>query len=280
MGRLDRKYGDPTKITDVVINAIQNFRPIREGENRKLLEFITVVEDGYRGLKRLGLEAEITTTSSVSVIERKLPNDIKKESSKIVCSSVEPVDKSNKFPALLTFLLDQRKIIEYETSDLRATSQTVKGSTHYTATAQKPTEDVEDKRFNTSPPKCLIHEKGVHWTSECKTFLAKPVEERKQLLKTKGACCSCLRPGHRFQDCKRKKACGKNNCTYRHHRILHEDNAISESATWSRACGSVNACSAIKDTVCLLQIQKIKFEEKLCQCYVGQRRFIVLYNER
>jgi len=77
--QLDSKYGDPTKITDIVINAIQNFRPIREGENRKLLEFITVVEDGYRDLKWLGLEAEIMMTSSVSIIERKLPNDIKKE---------------------------------------------------------------------------------------------------------------------------------------------------------------------------------------------------------
>ena len=115
MGATRQKIRRPDKITDVVINAIQNFRPIREGENRKLREFITVVEHGYRDLKRLGLEAEITTTSSVSIIERKLPNDIKKEWSKIVCSSVQSVDKSNKFPVLLAFLLDQRKIIEYET---------------------------------------------------------------------------------------------------------------------------------------------------------------------
>ena len=123
--RLDRKYGDPTKLTDVVINTIQNFKSIKEGENRKLLKFITVVEDGYRDLQRLGLEAEITTTSSVSIIERKLPNDIKKEWSKIVCSNAEPINRSNRFPSLLTFLLDQRKIIEYETAELRATNQTV-----------------------------------------------------------------------------------------------------------------------------------------------------------
>lgn len=279
--RLDRKYEDPTKIMDVVINAIQNFRPIREGESRKLLEFITVVEDGYRDLKRLGLEAEITTTSSVSIIERKLPNDIKKEWSKIVCSSTDPVDKSNKFPALLKFLQDQRKIIEYETSDLRSASQApVKGFTHYTANAQNPDEDTEDKRLTTNPPKCLIHEKGVHWTSECKSLLAKSVDERKQLLKTKGACWSCLRTGHRARDCKRKKACGKNNCTQRHHHpILHEDKPIIESASGREASGSVSACRTTKDNICLLQIQKIKSKKKLGQRYVGQRRIIVLYNE-
>ena len=43
-----------------------------------------------------------------------------------------------------------------------------------------------------------------------------------------------------------------------HHPILHEDKPIIESATWSRESGSVKVCSATKDTVCLLQIQKIK----------------------
>ena len=135
--------------------------------------------------------------SPVSIIERKLPNDIKKEWSNIVCSSVEPINRSNRFPSLLTFLLDQRKIIEYETAELRATGSTVKGLTHYTAALQRTTEDVGNKHL-TSPPKCLIHEKGMHWTSECKVFLTKPVEERKELLKMKGACWSCLKPGNRF----------------------------------------------------------------------------------
>ena len=257
--RLDRKYGDPTKITDVVINAIQNFKSdsIKEGENRKLLEFITVVEDGYRDLQRVGLEAEITTTSSVSIIERMLPNDIKKEWSKIVCFSVEPINRSNRFPSLLTFLLDQRKIIEYETAELRATNQTVRGLTHYTAALQKTIEDVGNKGL-TSPPKCLIHEKGMHWTSECKVFLAKPVEERKQLLKMKGACWSCLKPGHRSRDCRRKKTCGKNSCNERHHPTLHEDKPTTESVRSNEVLGSAIACNTAEGYSCLLQVQKIK----------------------
>ena len=65
--RLDEKYGDPTKVVDVTMNAIQNRRNIKDGENNRLIELIKVVEDGYRDLKRLGrLEKEITTTSSVT----------------------------------------------------------------------------------------------------------------------------------------------------------------------------------------------------------------------
>ena len=49
--RLDEKYGDPTKVVDVIMNAIQNTRNIRDGEKNRLLELINVVEDGYRDLK-------------------------------------------------------------------------------------------------------------------------------------------------------------------------------------------------------------------------------------
>ena len=34
--RLDEKYGDPAKVADVVMCAIHNIKPIREGENKKI----------------------------------------------------------------------------------------------------------------------------------------------------------------------------------------------------------------------------------------------------
>lgn len=150
------KYGDPTKITDIVINAIQNFKTLREGESRKLLELISTVEDGFNDLKRLGLEKEITTTSSVSIIKRKLPNDLKEEWSKIVCST--KIDKSNKFPTLLAFLREQRKIVEYEKSELRTSNQT-KETTHHITVAQRSREARNSSK-----------KKGTHGTSECKVF--------------------------------------------------------------------------------------------------------------
>ena len=76
--RLDEKYGDPAKLTDAIINTIQDIRPIKEGENKRFIEFVDAVEDGYKDLKRLGLERQVTTTSSVSIIERKLPANIKR----------------------------------------------------------------------------------------------------------------------------------------------------------------------------------------------------------
>ena len=77
--RLDEKYGDPAKLTDTIVNTIQNIRPIKEEENKRFIQLVDAVEDGYKDPKRLGLEREITTTSSVNIIERILPANIKRE---------------------------------------------------------------------------------------------------------------------------------------------------------------------------------------------------------
>ena len=115
--RLDDKYGDPV---NVIIDSIRRTKIIREGEDKRLVEFVNVLEDGYRGLKRLGLEADITTASSVSITELKLPMDIRREWAKTVSLEASMIDKMNKFPRLLRFLLNQKRAIEYDCAALRA----------------------------------------------------------------------------------------------------------------------------------------------------------------
>ena len=244
--RLHEKYGDPTKVVDVIMNAIQNTRNIRDGEKNRLIELINVVEDGYRDLKRLGLEKEITTTSSVSVIEKKLPTDVKKEWAKFVSSDHSTVVKTDKFPSLLKFLLNQKRAIEYENAELRNDSQ-VKGFVHLS--------EKNDSKVTTSygkPSKCLCHKGANHLTPECRVYLSKSIEERKGILKEKGACWSCLKRGHRIQKCRNKNVCGVNGCTRRHHATLHEEkHEINVPA-------SANTCNNKSIDTCLLQVQRIQ----------------------
>ena len=257
--RLDEKYGDPAKVADVVMCAIQNMKPIREGENKKFVEFINVIDDGYRDLRRLGLEKEITTTSSVSIIERKLPNDVKREWAKLISSEHSPVDKRDKFPSLLRFLLEQKQAIEYENAELRSNSNlSVKGSLHYLEKRDDKVAIPEGqgtsryKRNN-----CLYHEGANHWTNECRLYLSKPVQERRDALKEKGACWSCLKRGHRIQDCRVKKPCGVNDCNRFHHKTLHEEEQDKKSpSNIVSANGIASVCNNETET-CLLQIQKI-----------------------
>ena len=250
--RLDEKYGDPAKVADVIIDGIKRFRMLREGEDKRFVKFVTLIEDGFRDLKRLGLETEITTTSSVSMIEKALPPDIKRKWSELVSSRDSPVDKSNKFPSLLEFLQGQRSAIEYESATLRATSsnQCHKGTAHCTGSSTE-----EKKEDNKEPrPKCLIHDNDRHWTSNCRLYQAKTIDAKKNLLKEKRACWSCLKPGHRQRTCRMKRDCGVNGCTRRHHPSIHENN----ESTPQQATASANVCNNSNIDTCLLQVQRVE----------------------
>ena len=41
------QYGDPAKITDVIINSIQRVKAIKQGEDKGLVEFVEIIESGY-----------------------------------------------------------------------------------------------------------------------------------------------------------------------------------------------------------------------------------------
>ena len=44
--RLDEKYGDPAKVADIVMCAIQDMKPIRGGENKKIVPCFLTSSDG------------------------------------------------------------------------------------------------------------------------------------------------------------------------------------------------------------------------------------------
>ena len=177
--RLDETYGDPAKITDVIINSIQRVKAIKEGEDKRFVEFVEVIESGYRDLLRLGLEKEITTTSSVSIIEKRLPADIRREWARLVSSDSSSVDKKNKFPGLLKFLLNQKRAIEYDLSDLRMSgSQAGQQSVHCAhAVAEDLKENKQQPFEGKSSSACQFHNSASHGTNECQLYLSKTCGE-------------------------------------------------------------------------------------------------------
>ncbi|XP_067030426.1 uncharacterized protein [Acropora muricata] len=249
--RLDEKYGAPAKVADVIIDGIRRTRIIREGEEKRFVEFVEIVEDGYRDLKRLGLESEITTTSSVSIIEKKLPADIRRKWAEIVSADNSIVDKTNKFPSLLKFLHSQRGAIEYDTASLRVPAGPVKALIHHTTAKEEI--DIKDQRMTQG--KCLIHEGGKHSTEQCKVYSSKSFDEKRTLLKEKNACWSCLKVGHRSRVCRAKRICNIKDCPLTHHPSLHEERQMPNISSTS---GSTNVCSNTETDTCLLQVQKIK----------------------
>ena len=75
----------------------------------------------YRDLFCMKLDKEMSHNAVVSMIEEKLPKDIGLEWVKEVAKTGSSVKDDNKFPFLLKFLLEQRRIIEFQSADLRNT---------------------------------------------------------------------------------------------------------------------------------------------------------------
>ncbi len=60
-----------------------------------------------------------------------------------------------------------------------------------------------------------------HKLDDCKDFAGKTLEERIQVVMRRGLCLSCLKTGHRRQDCKSDNKCKEEGCGRRHHSLLH-----------------------------------------------------------
>ena len=234
------------RLADVIIGNVQRVKAMKEGENKRFVEFVDLVDNGYQNLLRMGLKKEIMTTSSVSIIEKKLPAQIRKYWAKLVSSDTSSVNKKDKFPSLLKFLRNQKRAIEYE---FRASQS------HSLAVHHARPGDITEKehRFeNRANGKCPFHDYAEHNTSKRRLYLSKTWEERMNMFKERRACWSCLKIGHHLRDCRSRKVCGENGCIRTHHRTLHDANHKSNVSATARACTTA-AC----DT-CLRLQQRIK----------------------
>ena len=93
---------------------------IREGDDKRFIDLVDIVEKGCRDLLRVGIEREISNTSPVS-------KDIRREWSREVNRTNSKVEESNKSPYLPNFLLEQKRTIEYESMSLRTGGAPIKG---------------------------------------------------------------------------------------------------------------------------------------------------------
>lgn len=70
---------------------------------------------------------------------------------------------------------------------------------------------------------CFLCGRQEHPLWKCVEFKALNPEKRLELAREKSICFSCLIPAkHDWRACSRKSQCGFNNCTGRHHQLLHE----------------------------------------------------------
>ena len=251
--RLDEEYGDPSQMVDLIMNEIKRFR-LPNNDKKKLLEFIDVIEMGYHDLKYLDMEKEMSNAGTVSIIEGKLPEVIREKWAERVSKDGSEVDKKDKFPHLLKFLLEVKRTTKYMTADIRDQSRSSEPKVHHVAANQRKEQTSRQSERHeqaSRPAMCLLHGAGEHSTADCGDFKAMSMDQKNRLMKEKGACWSCLKRGHRIADCMRRKRCGVEECDKFHHHLLHVKPAQVLT-------------NAENDSPCLLQIMKVRTGRRGC----------------
>ena len=224
--RLDDKYADSGKVVNAIISKIRKFRYIDPRDSKRLIEFINIIECGYNDLKSLKLDKEICNANVVSLIENKLPSSLALDWYREMHRDSSVVDKSNKFPHILKFLLTEKRALEYAQSDVRVNRETKNGNVNeipsYDAEDEPSKDDPSRSKLSKDKSNCLVHNTKSHVTSECHTYAKMPLNEKYNLLRTHFACYTYLEPKHLSVDCPSTRLCGIDNCNKNHHPSLHQ----------------------------------------------------------
>ncbi|XP_071944795.1 uncharacterized protein [Antedon mediterranea] len=250
--RLDERYGDPIKLADAVMHDFESIDSLKDGDDKRFVEFVDIIERGHNDLRKLGMEKEMSNTRVVSDIERRLPPAIRREWSRSLYDEKAVIDRTDRFPALLKFLVREKKSVEYEVSGVRS-----KPSSRFTINTTN-IEERNDAPKSENNKNCLVHDMGQHTTPECRAYIAMNLSDKTQLVRAKGACFGCLVRGHRIAECKNKRQCGVSECSRLHHSSLHDDTVGDNSQPKTTLNHHTGVATSKQTGACLLQLMSIK----------------------
>ncbi|XP_068212576.1 uncharacterized protein [Palaemon carinicauda] len=281
LSRLDLRYGDNRKLVDAVLSDLKSIKPVNDGDNRAFVKMVERVERCWLDLQKMDLEGEMNTANTVSYIEKLLPITQKREWVQI---AEEHRSSTELFKHLMAFLLKEKSVLEYMSSDIRTRSSSrichnisgqvyeedmiasIKGIPEKHNELLQRVDQVtqivtnlckDDDALQTG--KCLLHEKGTHNTRSCSVFgnLLVGNFEKFETERKMRACFNCLKAGHISNFFRLKNTCNVitegQRCGKYHHSLLH--GAFSEGLMYSTTL-SVKSKYLLRDKA-LLMISKL-----------------------
>ena len=78
--RLDEKYGNVRKYVDLVLEDLSK---VPKGDGSATLVMIKTVDKSYRDLERIGSEQEMGNSYMIALIEKKLPEEMRRVDIKV-----------------------------------------------------------------------------------------------------------------------------------------------------------------------------------------------------
>ena len=225
--RLDEEYDDVRRLVEAVIDEIRRFYNVE----KRFIEFVSVIETGYKELETVKLEKEIANAAVMSLIESKLPERIKERWSLV---RVE----MDTFDLFLKFLIKEKQSMRYLSSSIRAdtnrgfmNSYISEGGTegcHIADTNRGSMNNYVSDGVtggggnNRGIGGCWLHNNSrTHSIEACKVFISMGVDRRIEAVRRFNACMLCLKSNHETGRCRSRERCGIEGCQGMHHRSLH-----------------------------------------------------------
>ena len=118
----------------------------------------------------------------MSLIESKLPTELALKWYRKIHAENSSIAKTNKFPHILSFLLTERRALEYRLSEFRMSGESKYGKVNEIHSYESFAAKGSYENLN-----CLQHSNSSHLTSECRTYLRMPLSEIYKLLRENNA---------------------------------------------------------------------------------------------
>ncbi|XP_071481170.1 uncharacterized protein [Diadema antillarum] len=224
---LDSIYGDPRLVADVIVDEMERFPPLKEGDDARFCDLVHIVMRSYNTLKEVGRTGDMDNSHMLALVERKMTSNDRK----VWFRYLQRDRQEATFEALRTWMSGEMKMRLRASAPLRdARSSTQQKDKRSSASVSHIAE--EDKSGKQADYKCWICKSSDHWVDQCKKLLSKSQPERFQMMKDNHACYSCLKRAgrdHNMKTCKRRKRCTEKlngeQCTSFHHPLLHKETA-------------------------------------------------------
>ena len=200
------------------VHAIVSQKPVTNENSKALRDLMETVEEHRLALRNLGQPVDDQDIFFVYLIAEKLHAETRKS-----WELSSPGRNPQRY-------LDMKNFMEERTRALEAATQQLAS-----AIDKKPTSSPQLRRFHshiatsaTTTCECCDENHKIY---QCQSFKALSVQDRAQLIRTKGICFNCLRPGHRSEQCN-GSTCKK--CKWKHNSLLDLE-AKNNSRTASTA---------------------------------------------
>ncbi|XP_053386674.1 uncharacterized protein LOC123538141 [Mercenaria mercenaria] len=232
--RLDERFGAPEQVAESLRRRLESFPKVTLTERQKLYELsdllseIASVKDNERYKMSLSyFDSALGVNNAVC----KLPVFI--QNKWVDHASSYKVQHNVMYPPFHVFVEFVKKMavrqndpsFRIQSNDSQKGDSTVHVKQMYKVKSvnTRKTNLETSQRFETKNLKCVIHgDESKHKLKHCRTFQAKSIPEKKEIVQKNGICFKCLNGKHLAKDCKESVSCEKCNSS-RHCTTFHID---------------------------------------------------------